>query len=238
MAEGQNPEDSMQRRGLVVDDEQVVCELIGKVLHSAGMEALTVTRSSEAPEILDEGKFDMVFLDLHMASPDGIDLARQMRNSRFNCMTPIVLISDDQRPSALSVGFAAGASFFLYKPIDKGRLLKLVRATQGAMEHERRRTRRVPIQSKVRFRMGVEVLTGETVDVSMSGLLVRAPRIAPVGSSLRMSLQLSRRMRPIMASGCVVRILGGNQMGIQLHQLTVSDSERLQEFLLPLIPTE
>jgi hypothetical protein len=34
----------------------------------------------------------------------------------------------------------------------------------------------------------------------------------------------------IMASGSVARILGGNQMGIQLHQLTVSDSERLQNF--------
>jgi hypothetical protein len=41
---------------------------------------------------------------------------RQMRNSRFNRLTPIIMISDDQRPSALSVGFAAGASFFLYKP--------------------------------------------------------------------------------------------------------------------------
>ena len=228
----------MQRRGLIVDDEQVVCELIGKVLHSAGMEALTLTRSSEAPEILDEGKFDMAFLDLHMASPDGIDLARQMRNSRFNRMTPIVLISDDQRPSALSVRFAAGASFFLYKPIDKDRLLKLIRATQGAMEHERRRTRRVPIQSKVRLKIGAEELIGETVDVSMTGILVRASRVVPVGSSLRMSLQLSQRMRPIMASGSVVRILGGNQMGIQLHQLTVPDSERLQELLLPLIPAE
>lgn len=228
----------MQRRGLIVDDEQVVCELIGKVLNSTGMEALTLTRSSEAPEILDEGKFDMVFLDLHMPAPDGIDLARQMRNSRFNRMTPIVMISDDQRPSALSVGFAAGASFFLYKPIDKDRLLKFVRATQGAMEHERRRTRRVPIQSKVRLKIGDEELVGETGDVSMSGLLVRAARVAPVGSSLRMSLQLSHQMRPMSASGSVVRILGGNQMGIRLHQLTFSDSERLQEFLLPLIPTE
>src|SRR5260370_42341051 len=55
----QNPEGTMQRRGLVVDDEPVVCELIRKVLHSAGMEALTLTRSTEAPEIIDEGKFDM-----------------------------------------------------------------------------------------------------------------------------------------------------------------------------------
>jgi CheY-like chemotaxis protein len=228
----------MQRRGLIVDDEPVVCDLIGKVLHSAGMEALTLTRSTEAPEILEEGKFDVVFLDLHMPSPDGIELARQMRSSRFNRMTPIILISDDQRPSALSVGFAAGASFFLYKPIDKDRLLKLVRATQGAMEHERRRTRRIPIQSKVHLKFGEEELEGETIDVSMSGLLVRASRIAPIGSSLRMSLHLSQRMRPIVAAGSVVRILGGNQMGIQLHQLSLSDSERLQEFLLPMIPNE
>jgi two-component system chemotaxis response regulator CheY len=228
----------MQRRGLVVDDEAVVCELIGRVLNSAGMEALTVTRSTEASDILEEGKFDVVFLDLHMASPDGIELARQIRTSRFNRTTPIVLISDDQRPSALSVGFAAGASFFLYKPIDKDRLLKLVRATQGAMELERRRTRRVAIQSKVCLKFGEEELEGETVNVSMSGLLVRAPRVAPVGSPLQMSLQLSQRMRPIVADGSVVRIVGGNQMGIRLDQLTLPDSERLQEFLLPLIPNE
>jgi CheY-like chemotaxis protein len=228
----------MQRRGLIVDDEPVVCELIGKVLKSAGMEALTVTRSTEAPDILEEGKFDVVFLDLHMASPDGIELARQMRTSRFNRTTPIVLISDDQRPSAVAVGFAAGASFFLYKPIDKDRFLKLVRATQGAVELERRRTRRVSIQSKVRLQYGEEELEAETINVSMSGLLVQAHRVAPVGSTLRMSLQLSQRMRPILVAGSVVRVLGENQMGIRLDQLTLPDSERLQEFLLPLIPNE
>jgi DNA-binding response OmpR family regulator len=228
----------MQRRGLIVDDERGVCEMIGKALHSAGMEALTVTRSTEAPGLLDEGKFDVVFLDLHMDSPDGIELTRHMRSSRFNRMTPIVLISDDQRPSAMSVGFAAGASFFLYKPIDNDRLMKLVRATQGAMEHERRRTRRIPIKSKVQLKFGSEEMKGETIDVSMSGVLLRASRIAPLGASLRMTLQLSPRMKPIVASGSVVRILDGNQMGIQLKQLTVSDSERLQEFLLPLITRE
>src|SRR6266478_6501939 len=201
MAEGQNPEDSMQRRGLVVDDEQVVCELIGKVLNSAGMEALTLTRSSEAPEILEEGKFDMVFLDLHMASPDGIDLARQMRNSRFNRMTPIVLLSDDHRPSAMSVGFEAGASFFLYKPIDKDRLLKLIRATQGPAEQERRRTRRIAIQSKVRLRYRADELEGETVDVSLSGVLVKAHRTFPIGAPVNVAMQLSPRARPIVGVG-------------------------------------
>jgi len=47
------------------------------------MESPDLTRKQRSSEILDEGKFDMVFWIYHMASPDGIDLARQMRNSRF-----------------------------------------------------------------------------------------------------------------------------------------------------------
>lgn len=228
----------MQRRALVVDDEPVICDLIGKVLIAAGMEALTLTRSAEAPDLLDEGKFDVVFLDLHMASPDGIELARLMRSSRFNRMTPIVLISDDQRPSAVSIGFAAGANFFIYKPIDKDRLRKLVSATQGNMVHERRRTRRVPFHSRVLLKIGDDEFEGETIDISMSGLLVRAPHTAPPGSSVLISLQLSQRMKPLVGLGSVVRVVSGDQMSIHLGQLPFSESQKLQEFLLPMIATE
>ena len=228
----------MQRRGLIVDDEAAVCEMVGKVLTSAGMEAQSVTKSSEASNLFNKEKFDMAFLDLHMAAPDGMELARQMRHSRWNRTTPIILISDDQRPSAMSVGFEAGASFFLYKPIDRECLLKLIRATQGAMEYGRRRTRRVTLQSKVRLKFGAEVLEAETVDLSLSGVLVKACRTLPLGSSVHISLELSSRLKPIVGAGSVVRIFGGNQMGIQLDRLTIAESEKLQEFLLPLIPSE
>jgi CheY-like chemotaxis protein len=227
----------MYRRALVVDDEPAICDLIQKVLISAGLEALTLTRSAEAPGLLEEGKFDVVFLDLHMASPDGLELARQMRRTESNRMTPIILLSDDQRPSAMSIGFEAGANFFLYKPIDRDRLLKLVRATQGPMENDRRRIRRVPLQSRVLLRFGLENLEGETVDVSPSGLLVKAPRILPAGSSVGVRLHLSGKMEPIVGRGSVVRIVGGNHMGIHLDRLAPTDSERLEEFLLPLIPS-
>ncbi len=221
-----------------MDDETAVCEMVGKVLTCAGIEAMTLTKSTDAPGLFNEGKFDVVFLDLHMAAPDGIELARQVRVSRWNRTTPIVLISDDQRPRAMSVGFEAGASFFLYKPIDKDRLLKLLRATQGPAEQERRRTRLIAIQSKVRLRYRADELEGETVDVSLSGVLVKAHRTFPIGAPVNVAMQLSPRARPIVGVGSVARVLGGNQMGIQLGQLSAGESERLQEFLLPLIPSE
>ncbi len=228
----------MQKRALVVDDEASTCDMIKKVLYAAGVDALTLTRSGQAASFLEEGKFDMVFFGLHMESPDGIELSREMRRAGFNRKTPIIMLSDDQRPSAMTQGFAAGASFFLYKPVDRERLLKLVRATQGRMDHERRQTRRVPLQSKVRLRFGFEEILCETVDVSMQGMLVHAPRMLPAGSPVQVSMELTQRMKPIVGAGSVVRILGGNQMGILLDRLPVGESERLQEFLLPMIPRD
>ena len=135
----------------------------------------------------------------------------------------------------MAMGFEAGASFFLYKPVNKERLLKLVRATQGRADHERRQTRRVPLQSKVRLRFGFEEILCETVDVSLDGMLVRAPRNIPVGSTVQVSMELTQKMKPVMGAGSVVRVLGGNQLGIHLDRLPVGESERLQEFLLPMI---
>lgn len=228
----------MQRRGLIVDDEAAVCDMVGRVMSAVGMEALKVTKSAEALSLLNQGKFDVVLLDMHMEAPDGIELARQVRGSRWNRTTPVILISDDQRPSAMGIGFEAGANFFLYKPFDKERLIKLLRATQGQVEQERRRTRRVAVRAKVRLQWGGQELEGETVDLSLTGVLVRAHRIFPAGSPVRISLSFPQQTRPISAMGSVVRVAGENQMGIQLDKLTLQESERLQEFLLPLIPAE
>jgi hypothetical protein len=48
-------------------------------------------------------------------------------------------------------------------------------------------------------------------------------------------MELTQKMKPMVGAGSVVRILGGNQMGIHLDRLPVGESERLQEFLLPMI---
>jgi DNA-binding response OmpR family regulator len=225
----------MQQRALIVDTEQNTCELIEKVLSSVGLESLTLNRSSEAPKILREGKFAVAFFGVHMSFPDGPELTRQMRDSISNRMTPVVLMSDDQRPMALAQGFEAGASFFLYKPIDKERLLRLVRATRAASDHERRRTRRVPLRSRVLLSHGSQQIDGESINVSMEGLLVKVPKALPIGSSVNVSMHLSGGMRPIVGAGCVVRLMGPNQMGIHLGHLELTESQRLQEFLLPLI---
>ena len=92
------------------------------------------------------------------------------------------------------------------------------------------------MKSKIQLRAAGEVIEGETVDISMEGVLVNASKAAPVGSSVDFRLHLSQQARPIVGSGAVVRLLRENQMGIHLARMSFSESQRLQEFLLPFIP--
>lgn len=228
----------MQKQALIVDDEAGNCELLERVLVSAGVEPVSVNSGAEALGTLRRKRFVVLFLDYRMAFPDGLELTRQARDSTLNRRTPIVLISDDQHPTAMHRGFEAGASFFLYKPLDKDRVVRLLRATQGAIQQAERRTRRVTLHSKVLLQYRGQEIEGETVDVSMEGMLIKAPRTVPIGSSVDVSLQLSQSMSPIVGVGSVVRLDGSDKIGVQLGRLKISESQRLQEFLLPLLPTD
>ena len=223
------------RRALVVENEPALRALIQEVLESADVEVVTPAKGTENELHFDEGKFDVVLIGLGTPSVYGIELVRQIRKSGFNRKTPIILLSDDQSPGALSRGFDAGASFFVYKPIDKAHLKRLIHVTQGTIEHERRRFRRVPLQVKVRIKSDNTVLLGETIDISMNGALVSSPQTLPLGSLIEISLYPHGGSKPIVGLGSVARILNNTQMGLLLDRFPASETVRLQEYLIPRI---
>ena len=225
----------MGKRALVVDDEVAACSLIRDGLSSSGIDAVVVTKSYEAADYLRKEKFLVVLLDFRMPTPDGSEIAREMRRGGFNQMTPIIMLSEDQELKAVSQGFQAGANFFVYKPIDKGRLMMVIRAAQGAIEHETRRFRRVPFRSRVDVRSGEIETSGETINVSMDGMLLRASRVIPRGAAVHVSLHLAAGMKPVVGMGSVMRTTGENEMAIRLNRMSIAENCRLQEFLLPMI---
>ena len=225
----------MRIRALVVDDDPAMCELIEDVLVSAGVETSALTDSSQAADRLKKEKFDAVFLDVNMPSPDGIELARKMRDSGFNLKTPIIMITGEEDPAVLERGFKAGANFFLFKPVNRWRILRVIQATHGVIYQEKRRYQRVAVRCKVWIESNKQKLDGVTLDVSLNGLLVQAADVFPVGLLVDVSLQLAVGTPAVCAKGRVVRVVGKNCMGIQLDGVKVKETERLQEFLLPLI---
>jgi DNA-binding response OmpR family regulator len=225
-------------RALIVNAEPAIRVLIQDVLEWADMESVILGGNVAAYGHLPEEKFDVIFIGLCGPTAVGIDFVRQIRRSGINRMTPIIAISDDQHPGALSRAFEAGATFFVYQPIDKAHLIRLIRVTHGTIEQEKRRFRRVPVRVKVRLKSARVEVEGETIDLSLNGTLVRASETFPLGSLVGVSLYLHGEKNPVVGRGSVVRILNGNQMGILLDYLPVAQSTRLQEYLLPRIAEE
>jgi CheY-like chemotaxis protein len=225
-------------RILVVDDDPTVCELIQEVLAAADMESIALTDSRQAATQIAEERFEAIFLDVRMPPPDGIELTRQVRASGLNRTTPIVVITGEEDNTILKRAFEAGASFFLFKPVDRHRMLRLIRVTEGSIQHEARRYQRVKASCKVSLEFGQERLSGTTLDLSLCGLLVRAPSMLPVGSELQVSLELKSGSSPLRLAARVMRVSADNCMGLLIENAGREEAKKLQEFLLPLILAE
>jgi CheY-like chemotaxis protein len=242
---------TLKLRVLIVDDEPAVCEVVHAVLTSAGLDSVMETSSVRAAETLKREKFDAIFLDIRMPSPDGIEIARQVRSGGMNQRTPLIMVTGDQQRETLTRGFEAGANFFLFKPIEKSRLLRVVRAARGPIQNERRRFQRVPISCTVRLESDGRQINGKTVDISLNGILVDAGSIFAQGTKVEIRLDLhiapppGAHARPagkpekpgklLEATGKIMRIGPESRMGIQIESISPAESQRLQDFLLPLI---
>ncbi len=222
-------------RALVVGKDPAMCRLIKEALGTADIHVVTLMNSAEAAERIQEEKFDVILLDVKAPSEVEAKMVQKIRGSGFNQKTLIIMISDDLSRGALSKAFEAGASFFAFKPIDKAHLMRLIRATQGTIENEKRRFRRVPVRTKVRVKSGDTDAEGVTIDVSLNGALVDVSQAFPLGSVVEISLYILFGMQPIIGKGAVTRIVNGHHMGIKFEPLSVAESGRLQEYLLLVI---
>lgn len=225
----------MPSRVLVVDDNAGICGLIHEVLLSVEIESLALTSSAEAVPHLAREKFAAVFLDVRMPPPDGIELTRKIRESGLNLTTPIIVVTGEDDRALMSRAFQAGASFFLFKPIDRHDILRLVRVTQGSIENERRRYRRVKVRCKVAIESGPVRSTGSSLDLSIGGMCVQASPLFSVGTHAKVVIEMKPGQSVSLAAR-VLRVFGEDCMGMQFENVGMQQSKALQDYLLPLIP--
>ncbi len=64
---------------LVVDDEQMLCDLMRAVLGRRGHEVMTATGGREGLELFRQHRPRITLLDLRMPGMDGIEVLKQIR---------------------------------------------------------------------------------------------------------------------------------------------------------------
>lgn len=106
---------------LVVDDEEILCELIVQLMAMEGHQCQAVANGREALECMEVHSFDAVITDINMPEIDGITLTREVL-SRYGDLPIMIITGFPDRYSSESA-LKAGAREFICKPFTSPELI-------------------------------------------------------------------------------------------------------------------
>src|SRR5438876_4705546 len=113
---------------LVVDDEPIVVEVVGRYLRRDGFAVLTAADGEQAlASALDPGTVpDVVVLDVMLPGVDGLEVCRRLRAANFK--SPIILLTARSEEADRIAGLGIGADDYVVKPFSPGELVARVKA--------------------------------------------------------------------------------------------------------------
>jgi two-component system, chemotaxis family, chemotaxis protein CheY len=121
-------------RVLVVDDSSLVRLYYRTALEEAGFQVEQAINGIEAMEKVLSEPFDLVIVDVNMPRMDGFTFLRSLRSGAAGVATvPALMISTESDVQDVSEARAAGANFYLVKPVTEVELVRHVSVLAGAM---------------------------------------------------------------------------------------------------------
>ncbi len=214
---------------LVVEDDLASLELMAEVFMSLKAEVRAVSDSEKAVGMVNQEKFDGIFLDLEMPNLNGFDLARLIRKSSWNKSTPIIIVTGRDERDTMQQTFSLGATFFLQKPVDRQKLSVLFRTVSGGMLENRRKYTRVPLQTEVTCTVGSRTIRGMTWNLSHGGMQVEVGDLQPK-DKVRLSFRLPVSGVSLEAAGTVVWAKE-NRQGIQFTNVSTQNEQSIRKFI-------
>ncbi|MBS1270346.1 MAG: Sensory/regulatory protein RpfC [Gammaproteobacteria bacterium] len=112
---------------VIVDDNEINRWYLGAVLDQCGLEVQQVSSGGSALEACKERRFDVVFMDIHMADMDGIETTRRLRTQiPWYRDVPVVAVSADVVGDSGTRFTDQGLDRFIAKPVKEDDLVDLL----------------------------------------------------------------------------------------------------------------
>ena len=112
---------------LIVDDEQVVCDILYDELSERGYLCTTVLSGNDALAKLEAEDFAVVLLDIRLPGMSGMEVLREISLSQGNTVTIMITAVNDVNTAVEAMKL--GASDYLVKPFDLDRVETSIRTT-------------------------------------------------------------------------------------------------------------
>ncbi|MFN8629759.1 MAG: response regulator transcription factor [Chloroflexota bacterium] len=110
---------------LVADDERRITDLLALALEGEGFRVVSARSGAETLDRAEEIRPDIVLLDVVMRDMDGIEVMRQLRETR---PVPVILVTGRSSTTDKAKGLDFGADDYISKPFSPDELAARVRA--------------------------------------------------------------------------------------------------------------
>jgi two-component system chemotaxis response regulator CheY len=117
--------DETTKRILVIDDASLVRLYYRTALEGAGFEVAEALNGLEALEHLLTTHFDLLVVDVNMPQMDGLSFLKTLRGKPLPLSSiPALITSSEAEPARVAAARAAGANFYVVKPLSQETLVQ------------------------------------------------------------------------------------------------------------------
>ncbi len=113
---------------LIIEDEEDIQQLVSYHLVKAGFHVLCAENGEEGLKIFETEKVDLVILDLMLPGMDGVEVCRQMKQSRAQSIVPVIMLTAKGEEDDMVQGLEAGADDYVAKPFSPKVLVARIKA--------------------------------------------------------------------------------------------------------------
>jgi len=121
-----------KRRILVIDDEAIVRVSCERVLRPEGYDVVVTPKGTDAIELLEREKFDLVLTDLKMPDMDGLEVLKHIKEKWPEII--VIIITGYGTISTAVQAIKMGAYEYIEKPFTPEDILNAVRKALGDTE--------------------------------------------------------------------------------------------------------
>lgn len=122
----------MDRRILIVDDEDSITTLIEYNLEQEGYETVVYQDGKQAYEAAKNDHFDLIVLDLMLPSMNGMEICQKLRQDDIH--TPIIMLTAKRQEQDMITGLEYGADDYMTKPFSPKELVTRVKVVLRRMQ--------------------------------------------------------------------------------------------------------
>ena len=114
-----------RKKVILIEDEVKLARFVELELRYEGYDVTVCHDGREGLQMVTDGNYDMILLDLMLPGMDGITLLREAR--KMGCQVPVLILTAKSELEDRVTGLESGADYYLTKPFDMQELLAVMK---------------------------------------------------------------------------------------------------------------